>query len=107
MELANGDTLTIYQGDDTNALGEEIIIVLNCDYDVSGFTAVFQLYNFRQKWDDISSKRLAIVIPKEETKKFKLGPCCGAIKIYDKQGRARTIRDDIKFYVKSEVVNNG
>lgn len=97
---------TITQGDDSNALGQEINILLESDEDLTGFKAVFQLGDYQQKWDDITSKKLEVVIPREYTKKLAVGPNYGGLKIYDSNGLAKTVIRDIKFLVLAEVVKN-
>ena len=98
--------ITLTRGDDSNALGEEIKIVLKTDMDLTGFTAVFQLGDFQQEFDDITSKELFVVIPKEESIKLEIGPMTGGLKLYDANGLARTIVKDIKFNIEREVVDN-
>lgn len=98
--------IVITQGDDSNALGEEIAINLDTDLDLTGCRAVFQLENFKQEFEDITSKKLLVVIPRTETKKLPCGQRTGAIKIYDKNGLAKTIVKDIKFLIEREVVDN-
>lgn len=97
---------TITQGDDSNALGQEINILIESDEDLTGYTAVFQLGEYQQKWDDITSKKLGVVIPRQYTKKLKTGPNYGGLKIYDSNGLAKTVIRDIKFFVLAEVVKD-
>ncbi len=98
--------IVITQGDDTYALGAEINILLETSLDLTGFQAAFQLGNYYQKFNDISSKKISIKIPRKDTKNLKVGPCTGALKIYDKNGFAKTIVRDIKFLILAEVVKN-
>lgn len=98
--------ITLRQGDDSNALGQEISIFLDTDIDLTGFRAVFQLDEFRQEFDDISSKELFVVISKKESEKLPIGELVGALKIYDANGLALTIADEIKFLIKKKVVEN-
>lgn len=98
--------IVITQGDDSNALGEEIVINLDTDLDLTGCRAVFQLENFKQEFEDITSKKLHVVIPRADTKKLPCGQRFGAIKIYDKNGLAKTIVRGIKFLIEKEVVEN-
>lgn len=100
------DIIHLVQGDDSNALGNKITISLTSNLDLTGFTAVFQLKNYRQKWDDITSKKLEVVIPRSVTEKLTVGEHKGGLKIYDQNGLAKTIIKDIKFRVSREVVEN-
>lgn len=98
--------ITLRQGDDSNALGREIKITLDTDLDLIGFTAVFQLGDFRQKFDNITSKELFVVIPAAESEKLEVGPLDGALKIYDANELALTVADGIKFLIEEKVVEN-
>lgn len=100
------DVIYLTQGDDSNALNERIMINLNTERDLTGYTAVFQLEEFRQEWDDISSKKLELIVPRSVTKKLTVGQHKGGLKIYDKKGLAKTVINNIKFYVSREVVEN-
>lgn len=98
--------IKLTQGDDLNALNEETNIVLDTDIDLTGFTAFFQLGDFRQEFKDITSKKLPLVIPAAESAKLPVGEMSGALKIYDATGLARTIAKDIKFLIEKQVVKN-
>ena len=100
------DVINLTQGDDSNALNEKIVINLNSDLDLIGYTAVFQLEHYIQKWDNITSKKLEVVIPRSATEKLTVGSHKGALKIYDQNGLAKTIIKDIKFNVSRKVVEN-
>lgn len=98
--------ITLTQGDDSNALGEEINIVLETDMDLTGFKAVFQLGDYQQEFDDITSKKLSVVIPRDASEKLEVGPMDGALKVYDASGLARTVEKEIKFLIEAKVVEN-
>ena len=98
--------ITLRQGDDSNALGREIKIALDTDLDLTGFTAVFQLGDFRQEFDDITSKELFVVIPAAESEKLTVGKMDGALKIYDANKLALTVAVEIKFNIEEKVVDN-
>lgn len=98
--------INLVQGDDSNALNERIIINLNTDIDLTGYTAVFQLEDYRQEWTDITSKKLDVIIPRSVTENLTVGNHKGGLKIYDKKGLAKTIINNIRFYVSREVVQN-
>ena len=98
--------ITLTQGDDSNALGKEIKITLNTDIDLTGFKAVFQLDNFQQKFDDITSKELFVVIPAADTAALPVGELDGGLKIYDANGLCLTVAKEIKFLIEEKVVEN-
>lgn len=99
-------SVVITQGDDSNAFGKEITINVNSELDLTGFSAVFQLGDFKQRFDDIRAKKLAIVIPAEETKKLPTGLQLGALKIFDATGLQVTVKSDIRFYIYPQVIEN-
>lgn len=98
--------ITLRQGDDSNALGRETKITLDTDLDLTGFRAVFQLDEFRQEFDDITSKELFVVIPRDASANLPVGELDGALKIYDADGLALTVADEIKFMIEEKVVEN-
>lgn len=98
--------IIIRQGDDTNALGNSIVFVLNTELDLTGFTAVFQVASVRYEWDDITSKRLELVLTAEQTAILPFGTSYGALKIYDPNGLAKTIIADIPVYTQPLIVEN-
>lgn len=98
--------IVITQGDDTNALNNEIMFRLNTDLDLTGFTAVFQVESLQYKWNDITSKELALVFTREQTQSLSAGKYYGALKIYDNNDLAVTVIRDIPVNVLPMVVNN-
>jgi hypothetical protein len=100
------EIIKITRGDDTDALGQKISIVLNTDIDLTGWSATFQLVNFRTTFNDISNKKLYLKFNKEDTRKLPLGFQTGALKIYNPEGKAHTVIRDIGFEILSEVVRN-
>lgn len=100
------EIIQLTRGDDSDALGEKIVLNLQTDIDLTGWSAVFQLANFRQKFEDISSKILSLVFTKKDTKKLPLGYINGALKLYNPQGKAHTVIRDLSFEILSEVVRN-
>lgn len=98
--------ITIVQGDDTNALGNSIVFILETDLDLTGYTAVFQVEELRYEWEDITSKELSLVFTREETSTLEEGNHYGALKIYDDENLAVTIIRNIPIYVLPMVVEN-
>lgn len=98
--------IELTQGDDLNALGQEYCFVLPTDEDLTGWKAVFELDGFQQVWNDITSKRLPLIIAREDSYKINVGTRFGALKIYGKDGLCKTIKKDIEFLIHREVVKN-
>lgn len=97
--------ILLRQGDDSNALGGKIQFNLKTEIDLSGYSAVFQLCDFQQRFTDIASKRLDVVIPSGATAKLQVGRHFGALKIFDSRGLCKTIYDNIPFYIRKQVVD--
>ena len=91
--------IKLTRGDDSNALGEQIIITLKSEIDLSGYSALFQLGEFRQKFDDISSGELEIVIPAAESRNLPVGRMSGSLKIFDPDGLQKTVVRNIMFQI--------
>lgn len=100
-------SIKLTQGDDSNALGEQIVISLKSNIDLTGYSALFQLGEFRQEFDDISSKELPIIIPAEESRKLPPGPLAGRLKIFDPDGLQKTVIRNIMFKVEPGDPENG
>lgn len=98
--------ITIRRGDDLNAMGRTFVFVINTDRDLTSFKGVFEIDGFRQTWDDITGKRLNIVMSRDDTYKLKLGKRIGYIKVYDEHDLAHTIEKEIEFNILPEVVGN-
>lgn len=96
--------ILLRQGDDSNALGGRIEFTLETQLDLTGFRAIFQLQNFRQTFEDITSKKMNVLISASDAAQLMVGKCFGAIKIFDANGYCKTIYDNIPFYIKKQVV---
>lgn len=98
--------LEVRRGDDLNAFGKEVVVTLNTERDLISCRAVFELDGFRQEWDDVTSKRLLLVMTREDTYKLKVGQRFGHVKIYDQNNLAETVEKEISVFVHPEVVKN-
>ncbi len=98
------DYITIIQGDDTNFLEDQFIIVnFKTDFSMSGFMATFTLDNITLTYGDLSSKSLEIILSKDITSNLKIGKQYGELKLIDTKNRIRTISSVIPFLVKNGV----
>ena len=66
------DVIIITQGDDSNAIGGNIVLELDTDLDLKGWTARFQIGEQVWDFDDITSKELNLVITKEQSAQTRL-----------------------------------
>lgn len=87
----NKSIIILRQGDDTNFNGNTITINMNTKIDLTGWTAIFQLQDLKINFDDISNKKINLVISQEQTNKLEAGDFNGWIKLQDKEGRQCTV----------------
>lgn len=98
------DYITIIQGDDTNFLGDQFLVVnFETEIDLSGFTANFILGDVTMTYGDLSGKTFEIVLSNEITSNLKIGKQYGELKLIDTNNRIRTITSIIPFIVKKGV----
>lgn len=98
------DYITIIQGDDTNFLGDQFLVInFNTDIDLSGFTATFTLGDVTLTYGDLSGKNFEVILSDEITSNLKLGKQYGELKLIDTQQRIRTVTSVIPFLVRKGV----
>ena len=98
------DYITIIQGDDTNFLGDQFVVVnFNTDIDLSGFTATFTLGDVTLTYGNLSGKTFEIILSSEITSNLKIGKQYGELKLIDNNDRIRTVSSIIPFIVKKGV----
>lgn len=98
------DYITIIQGDDTNFLGDQFLVInFNTDIDLSGFTATFSLGDVTLTYGDLSGKNFEVILSDEITSNLKLGKQYGELKLIDTEQRIRTITSVIPFLVRKGV----
>lgn len=96
--------IVLFKGDDTDfAWNQEIALEIETDLDLTGFTAKFSVLGFVQDFDDITSKKLNLVFPAEETSKFPLGMTDAVFEVFDTDGKKRTIINTLKVLVTKSV----
>mgnify|MGYP002623742618 FL=1 len=98
------DYITIIQGDDTNFLGDQFLVInFNTDIDLSGFTATFSLGDVTLTYGDLSGKNFEVILSDEITSNLKLGKQYGELKLIDREQRIRTVTSVIPFLVRKDV----
>lgn len=98
------DYITIIQGDDTNFLGDQFLVInFNTDIDLSGFTATFSLGDVTLTYGDLSGKNFEVILSDEITSNLKLGKQYGELKLIDREQRIRTVTSVIPFLVRKGV----
>lgn len=98
------DYITIIQGDDTNFLEDQFVVVnFNTSIDLSGFTATFTLGDVTLTYGNLSGKTFEIILSNEITSNLKIGKQYGELKLIDNSNRIRTVSSVIPFIVKKGV----
>lgn len=100
------ESIQLTRGDDSNALGHYIKLVMNTEIDLTGWYAIFQLENFQWRFNELKQKENFLSIPSEISLQLTPGAHYGAIKVYDTFGRCATIVKNIPFFVNEQVVDN-
>lgn len=98
--------ITITRGDDSDALGNTIKIVLKTELDLTDYTAIFQVKTLKWYFNNITGKELEIVFTRDQTLSLDEGVEYAALKIFDNDQKAITVFRDIPIYVKTQVVDN-
>ena len=91
----------IFRGDDTDAFSYQTIVgTIKTDLDLTGCKAVFRYLGFSMEFDPIpEDRKLTIVIPADETKKFPPGLGYASLRVYDSDGRLKTFSNRIMVFV--------
>lgn len=100
------DGIVITRGDDSDAFNNNITITISTDLDLTDYHAIFQIGKEQWIFDDITSKLLEIVINKEVSMKFPEGTYYGALKLFQPDGKCKTMFRDIPVYVREIAVDN-
>ena len=94
------DYITLVKGDDTNFVDDQYVVInFNSEIDFTGFSATFSLCGVTVTFNDISSKRIDVVLDKNFTSALKKGKQFGELKIIDNEQRVRTVTSVIPFMV--------
>lgn len=98
------DYITIIQGDDTNFLEDQFLVVnFNTEIDLSGFTATFTLGDVLLTYGDLSGKSFEIILSHDITSNLNIGKQYGELKLIDRNQRIRTLTSVIPFLVRKGV----
>lgn len=96
------EKITIHRGDDTDFTGnQEIVISIDTDIDLTGYTAKFRFLDFTKSFtsEEVVTKELSITIGAEDTKKFPLGEQFATLWLYDENGKIKTLCNRIPVVV--------
>ena len=93
--------IAIFRGDDTDALGYQTIVgTIRTDLNLTGCRAVFKYLSFSAEFDPIpEDKKLTVIIPASETKKFPPGLGYASLRVYDAEGKLCTFSNRIMVFV--------
>lgn len=93
--------IAIFRGDDTDALGYQTIVgTIKTDLNLTGCKAAFRYLSFSAEFDPIpEDKKLTVIIPASETKKFPPGLGYASLRVYDAEGKLCTFSNRIMVFV--------
>jgi len=96
-------SIYIYKGDDTDFADERTITIdlTGSSFDFTGYSAEFELRGVRKQFSDISSGTVSIVLSAADTRHLSLGKQYASLKLFDADGRVRTVANRIPFDVVS------
>lgn len=99
------ESIEIFKGDDSDfSLNQRISVKLITDLDITGMTAEVQVYDYVQRYNPIpTNKRLPLTFPSTVTKNFPLGRCMAKIRLFDAEGRRRTIENKLSIIVTNSI----
>lgn len=102
--MKDNNYIELRQGDDSDFFGREIIVHLDTNKDMTGWTAEFKLGNITKNFNNFAtSKQLEIVLSKTETESLPEGKLFGYIKITDANGKVGTL-ETIPFTIFAKVI---
>ena len=92
--------ITVIKGDDTNFVDDQFIVIyINANIDFTGFKAQFKIGDITIDYDDISSKRINVVLSTEVTSALEVGKQYAELKLIDDEDRIRTVTSVIPIKV--------
>ena len=98
----------IYKGDDTDWNNEQLLqININPggpSIDLSEMTATFILGSYKKEDISLATGSFTIDLGASVTGDFPYGAVMGIIRIYDSEGRVKTVANKIPFYVTNDVI---
>lgn len=105
-DLQKKESITLTQGDDSNALGGSIVFNLTTETNMTGWYAILQLENFQWRYENLQSGSFEWVIPRDITAQLEVGLHYAGMKIFDGTDLCKTVVQNIPVYVNEQVVNN-
>lgn len=100
-----GTGIFVTRADDSNAMGYEIEIEIETSLSLEGWSARFQLEDLSWDFDDISSKKIQLIISAEQSIILPVGTSYGAMVLYDENGRRKTVMRNVPVYIYPQVVS--
>lgn len=96
--------LTVFKGDDTAFMGgNRLRVTLETGVDLSECCAEFELCGVVKRVRDVSSGSFRVNFTADETARMPVGVHAATIRVYDGEGRRRTIANDVRVNVTERV----
>ena len=89
-----GTGIFVTRADDSNAMGYEIMIEIDTSLSLEGWSARFQLEDLSWDFDDITSKKLSLIISAEQS-----------MVLYDENGLRKTVMRNVPVYIYPQLVS--
>lgn len=100
-----GTGIFVTRADDSNAMGYEIMIEIDTSLSLEGWSARFQLEDLSWDFDDITSKKLSLIISAEQSIMLPVGTSYGAMVLYDENGLRKTVMRNVPVYIYPQLVS--
>lgn len=102
--MKDNNYIELRQGDDSDFFGREIVINLDTDKNMTGWTAEFKLGDITKSFANFeTTKQIKIVLSKTETESLPAGKLYGYIQITDENGKLGTL-EAIPFIVHPKAI---
>ena len=100
-----GTGIFVTRADDSNAMGYQIDIEIETALSLEGWTARFQLEDLSWDFDDLTSKKIPLIISAEQSIMLPVGTSYGAMVLYDENGLRKTVMRNIPVHIYPQLVS--
>ena len=100
-----GTGIFVTRADDSNAMGYEILIEIETSLSLEGWSGRFQLEDLAWDFDDLTSKKLSLIISAEQSIMLPVGTSYGAMVLYDENGLRKTVMRNVPVYIYPQLVS--
>lgn len=91
MAQCSDKIIKLRQGDDSNYNCNHIVFHLKTSIDLTNWKATFQLQDLQWSFDSLASKRIDLIINREQSLQLEVGTCYGYLQLIDSEDKYGTI----------------